>query len=72
MAMMKEDDDLNKCFWVVEYLHPLNLQVLIESYSERQKNDGKVGIEKRKHLPSPNISTFSPWPCNTSINVRAR
>ena len=32
----EKDDDLYKCFWVVEYLHPLNLQVLIESYSERQ------------------------------------
>ena len=36
MARMKKDDDLDKRFWVVEYLHPLNLQVLIESYSERQ------------------------------------
>ena len=43
---MKKDDDLDKCFWVVEYLHPLNLQVLIESYSGRQEVMERLGLRK--------------------------
>ena len=56
---MKKDDDLDKCFWVVEYLHPLNLQVLIESYSGRQEVKERVGLRKKAPAESKHLNFFT-------------